>query len=162
MCTTSAFEWLCPAWRLGWQPIRLFPYILHCPLCARLTIDSRNWHFYGETMGSRGWTERKTGIERGGASGDARVETRDSQFDVNRSIVIRVNRLPLFVDGSRRPAEHNSRFVLLYFIPWVVEECNCCNGLRVSTVTYYVQEVAIVACYWRQNLDSPKGWDWYI
>lgn len=56
-------------------------------------------------------------------SGDARAETREDQFDVNRSIVIRVNRLPLFVDGPRRPVEYNSRFVLLYFIPRVVEEC---------------------------------------
>lgn len=70
-------------------------------------------------------------------SGDAHAETREDQFDVNRSIVIRVNRLPLFVDSPRRPVEYNSRFVLLYFIPRVVEECRCCDGLQVSTVAYY-------------------------
>ncbi|KYN42840.1 hypothetical protein ALC56_02642 [Trachymyrmex septentrionalis] len=34
-------------------------------------------------MGSRGWTEKKTGVERGEASGDAHVKTRESQFDVS-------------------------------------------------------------------------------
>ncbi|TGZ53052.1 hypothetical protein DBV15_00617 [Temnothorax longispinosus] len=92
------------------------------------------------TDNSQQWADRigaRRSERRVGRSGDARAETREGQFDVNRSIVIRVNRLPLFVDGPRRPAEHNSRFVLLYFIPRVVEECRCCDGLQVSMVAYY-------------------------
>lgn len=78
-------------------------------------------------MGSRGRTEGSIARRSEWRVGDTRTETREGQFDVNRSIVIRVNRLPLFVDGPRRPAEHNSRFVL-YFIPRVVEKCRCCLG----------------------------------
>jgi len=135
MCTTSAFEWLCPTWRLGW-PIRLFPYILHCPLCTRLTIDSRNWHFYGETMGSRGWTEKKRGIERGEASGDAHVETRESQFDVNRSIVIRVNRLLLYRSSTAPDGLPNTIHDLycILFPEWSrnTTVATCCERLQLS------------------------------
>jgi hypothetical protein len=96
-------------------------------------------------MGSRGRTKRRTGVERGGASGDARAETREDEFDVNRSIVIRVNRLPLFVDGPRRPAEHNPRFVLLYFIPRVVEEHRALLRRAASIYSRLPREAAIAA-----------------
>jgi len=102
----------------------------------------------------------RRGVEWEGASGDARAEAREGQFDMNRSIVIRVNRLPLFVDGPRRPAEHNSRFVLLYFIPRVVEECRCCDGLRVSIVAHYKK--LRLSRYWWRNLGPPRSRDWYI
>jgi len=91
-----------------------------------------------------GRESERRGVEREGASGDARAEAREDQFDMNRSIVIRVNRLPLFVDGPRRPAEHNSRFVLLYFIPRVVEKRRCCDGLR-SIYSRPLQEATIAA-----------------
>lgn len=68
---------------------------------------------WGREGGRRGGQEDS---EKERAARVGRTETREGQFDVNRSIVIRVNRLPLFVGGPRRPAEHNSRFVL-YFIP---------------------------------------------
>lgn len=91
-------------------------------------------------MGSRAGGERRT---RGGERGDSeRAETREGQFDVNRSIVIRVNRLPLSSTACpprlrRPPTEHNSRFVLLYFIPRVVEKRRCRYEPRVSTVAYH-------------------------
>jgi len=53
---------------------------------------------------------------------EAPADSRKGQFDANRAIVVRVNRLRLVGDPPTTPAEHNSRFVSLYFIPRALGE----------------------------------------
>ena len=75
-------------------------------------------------------------IERGEASRDAHVETRESQFDVNRSIVIRVNRLLLYRSSTAPDGLPNTIHDLycILFPEWSrnTTVATCCECLQLS------------------------------
>jgi len=118
VCTTSAFEWL-PAGRgsgvAAYLAISIRPSL--SSLCAA------NYRFAKLTF--LWWNNgvAEDGAEETRRARGARAESRKGQFDANRAIVVRVNRLRL---SSANPptvsAEHNSRFVSLYFIPRALGE----------------------------------------
>lgn len=89
-------------------------YTLHCPLCPRLYYRFAKLTFL---WWNNGVAKRDGSSEgEGGNAKRARVKAgeraREDQFDVNRSIVIQVNRLP-----HCSPRIQSIIFVLLYFIP---------------------------------------------
>lgn len=116
MCTTSAFEWPCPA------EARVAAYLaisIHPSLSSLCTTNYRfaKLTFLWWNNGvARANGEEDARRRRGDEWARAHLETREGQFDVNRSIVIRVNRLlPLVVDGPRRP------------LPNTIHDLYCCT-----------------------------------
>lgn len=106
-------------------------YILHCPLCPRLYYRFAKLTFLWWNNG----VAKRDGLSEGGGGGNAKCQrvkagerAREDQFDVNRSIVIQVNRLP---HCSPPNTIHNICIVVFYSL-WNKsgrEECRCCNCL---------------------------------
>lgn len=108
-------------------------YILHCPLCARLYYRFAKLTFLWWNNGVAEERRIEENAEMRASGGRReRERARKGQFDVNRSIVIRVNRLPHC--SSTVPRTQSMIFVLLYFIYFPSGREKCRWLRRVASV----------------------------